>query len=138
MKWLITHALLTLVLVFPSTAQFPVVAPITLKPAAQVRSAYGSVYRVGGAVKPPIVINAPDPEYSEEARKAHYQGTVVLYLIVDAEGMPRDVRVWRPLGKGLDEKAVEAVSKWRFRPATKYGTPVAVQINIEMQFKLDH
>ena len=77
----------------------------------------------------------PDPEYSEEARHAKYQGTVLLWVIVGADGRPRDIRVQRSLGMGLDEKAVEAVRRWTFEPAMKDGQPVAVQVNIEVSFR---
>jgi len=96
----------------------------------------GGVFRVGGGVSAPRALNTPDPEYSEEARKAKYQGTVVLWLIVDQNGRPRDVKVARSLGMGLDEKAIEAVRKWTFEPAQKDGKPVAVQINVEVNFRL--
>jgi len=94
------------------------------------------IYKVGGGVSAPRTIYAPDPEYSEEARKAKYQGTIILYMIVTADGRPRDVRVVRSLGMGLDEKAIEAVRSWRFEPAKNDGHPVAVQINVEVSFRL--
>ena len=84
----------------------------------------------------PKVLFQADPEYSEEARKAKYQGTCVLWLVVGADGKPRDIRVQRTLGLGLDEKAIEAVKTWRFEPALKDGKPVAVQINVEVSFRL--
>jgi TonB family protein len=96
----------------------------------------GGVFRVGGGVSAPRALDAPDPEYSEEARKAKYQGTVVLWMIIDPNGSPRDVRVTRSLGMGLDQKAVEAVRKWKFEPAMKDGKPVAVQISVEVNFRL--
>ncbi len=96
----------------------------------------GGVYRVGGGVSSPRAIYDPEPDYSEEARKAKYQGTVMLWAIIGADGIPRDVRVARTLGMGLDQKAVEAVRKWRFEPARKDGHPVAVEINIEVNFRL--
>jgi len=96
----------------------------------------GGVFRVGGGVSAPRVIFQPDPEYSEEARKAKYQGVCVLWLIVGPDGRPRDIKVARTLGLGLDEKAIEAVKTWRFEPAMKDGKPVAVQINVEVQFRL--
>jgi len=126
-------------LVARSATQVPDIDPITLKPVepANVKPEghlSGSVYRVGGDVKPPKAISAPDPEYSKQARKAKYKGTVVLWMIVGADGIPRDIAVSRSLGMGLDEKAIEAVRKWRFQPATKHGVPVAVQIILD--FKL--
>lgn len=96
----------------------------------------GGVFRVGGGVSAPRAIHTPDPEYSEEARKAKYQGTVVLWLIVDPEGRPRELKVARQLGMGLDQKAMDAVRNWRFEPAMKDGRPVAVQINVEVNFRL--
>lgn len=96
----------------------------------------GGVFRVGGGVSAPRALDTPDPEYSEEARKAKYQGTVVLWLIVGPDGNPRDVRVARSLGMGLDQKAIEAVRRWKFEPAMKDGKPVAVQINVEVNFRL--
>ena len=96
----------------------------------------GGVFRVGGGVSAPRVLFQPDPEYSEEARKAKFQGTCVLWLVVSQDGRPRDVRVARSLGMGLDEKAIEAVRQWKFEPAMKDGKPVAVQINVEVNFRL--
>lgn len=96
----------------------------------------GGIYRVGGGVSAPRAIYSPDPEYSEEARKAKYQGTVVLWMIVDADGRPRDIKVMRSVGLGLDEKAIEAVKTWKFEPAHKDGHAVAVQISVEVDFRL--
>jgi periplasmic protein TonB len=96
----------------------------------------GGAYRVGGGVSAPRALFAPDPEYSEEARKAKWQGTVVLWVIVGPDGRPRDIRIQRSLGMGLDEKAIEAVRQWKFDPAKKDGQPVAVQINVEVNFRL--
>ena len=96
----------------------------------------GGVFRVGGGVSAPSALDTPDPEYSEEARKAKYQGTCVLWLIVGPDGKPRDIKVARALGMGLDQKAIEAVRNWKFEPAMKDGKPVAVQINVEVNFRL--
>jgi periplasmic protein TonB len=96
----------------------------------------GGVYRVGGEVSAPILISKTEPEYSEEARKAKYSGTVLLSLVVGADGLPRNIKVIRPLGLGLDEKAVEAVQKWRFRAGVKGGHAVATQATIEVSFRL--
>lgn len=92
--------------------------------------------KVSGSVTPPRVIYSPDPEYSGKAQKARYQGTCVLWLIVGTDGRPRDIRVARSIGMGLDEKAIEAVRNWRFKPARKDGQPVSVQINVEVEFRL--
>jgi TonB family protein len=96
----------------------------------------GGVFHIGGGVSAPRPLFTPDPEYSEEARKAKYQGTCVLWLIVGADGRPRDVRVSRALGMGLDEKAIQAVRLWKFEPAMKDGHAVAVQMNVEVSFRL--
>lgn len=94
------------------------------------------VFKVGGAVSAPRPIHHPDPKYSKAARKAKYQGVCLLWLVVGTDGKPRDIRVWRTLGLGLDEEAIKAVKKWTFEPARKDGQPVAVQINVEVNFKL--
>src|SRR5215470_1794398 len=96
----------------------------------------GGPYRIGGGVSAPKPIFTPDPEYSEEARKAKFQGTVVLGLVVGPDGRPRDMKVLRSLGLGLDEKAIEAVKNWRFDPAVKDGKPVSVYISVEVDFRL--
>jgi periplasmic protein TonB len=96
----------------------------------------GGAFRVGGGVSAPRAIYDPEPEYSEEARKAKYQGRVLLWVIVGQDGRPRDIHVQRSLGMGLDEKAIEAVRQWRFEPSTKDGKPVPVQVNIEVSFRL--
>ncbi len=96
----------------------------------------GGVYRIGGGVSDPVPIFRPEPEYSEEARKAKFQGSVLLSIVIGPDGKTRDVKVLRPLGLGLDEKAIEAVLKWRFRPSMKDGKPVAVMANVEVNFRL--
>jgi protein TonB len=96
----------------------------------------GGVYRIGGGVSAPSLIYKVEPEYSEEARKAKHQGTVVLYVVVDEKGQPRDLRVIRAIGLGLDEKAIDAVQKWRFKPGLKDGRPVAVAATVEVNFRL--
>ena len=96
----------------------------------------GGVYKVGGGISAPTAISAPDPDYTEEARRAKKQGTCVLWLIVDSAGRPRDIRVIRGLGFGLDEKALQAVKQWKFQPALKDGRPVDVQISVQVEFHL--
>jgi TonB family protein len=96
----------------------------------------GGVYRVGGGVTAPQLVSKIEPEYSEEARKAKYQGTVTLYIQVDAQGKAINMRVLHSLGLGLDEKAMEAVKKWKFKPGTKDGKPVTVEAQIEVNFRL--
>ena len=97
----------------------------------------GGVYRVGGGVSAPVPIFTPEAEFSDEARRAKYQGVCLVSLIVDAQGNPQNVHVVRPLGMGLDEKALEAVRKYKFKPAMKDGrTPVPVLMSIEVNFRL--
>jgi protein TonB len=96
----------------------------------------GGVYKVGGGISAPTATSAPDPDYTEEARRAKKQGTCILWLIVDSAGHPRDIRVIRGLGFGLDAKAMEAVKQWKFQPALKDGRPVDVQISVEVEFHL--
>jgi len=96
----------------------------------------GGVYRAGGEVSSPALITKVEPEYSEEARKAKYSGVVRLSVVIDEHGVPTDIHVTGPLGLGLDEKAVEAVQKWRFRPGLKNGKPVKVRASIEVSFRL--
>ena len=96
----------------------------------------GGVFKVGGGISAPQALSTPDPEYTEEARNAKTQGTCVLWLIVDDQGRPRDIKVVRGLGFGLDARAIDAVKQWRFQPAMKDGHPVNVQISVEVGFKL--
>jgi TonB family protein len=96
----------------------------------------GGVLRVGGGVSAPTVIYKVEPQYSEEARKARYQGTVVLEAIVQKDGSVQIVRVVRSLGFGLDEKAIEALRQWKFNPAKQNGVAVPVALNIEVNFNL--
>jgi TonB family protein len=96
----------------------------------------GGVYKIGGGVSAPIPVYRPEPEYSEEARKAKWQGAVLLQLVVDENGVPQDIKVIRSLGLGLDQKAIEAVQKWRFKPGQKDGKAVPVSANIEVNFRL--
>jgi protein TonB len=96
----------------------------------------GGPYTVGGSVSAPIVVYRIEPEYSEEARKAKYSGTVLVYIEVDSSGAPRNLKVVKGIGLGLDEKALEAVSKWRFKPGRKDGTPVTVRAQVEVSFRL--
>jgi periplasmic protein TonB len=96
----------------------------------------GGVYRPGAGVSNPVPISRPEPQYSEEARKAKWGGTVLLSLVVDETGHTTDIKVLKPLGLGLDEKAIEAVSKWLFKPGMKDGKPVKVLAQIEVTFRL--
>jgi TonB family protein len=100
-------------------------------------SGFGSgSYKIGGGVSQPLLISKVEPEYSEEARKAKWQGTVEMQIVVDEHGMPREMRVTRSLGLGLDQKALEAVAKWRFKPGMKDGKPVPVIATVQVNFRL--
>src|SRR5579863_5503639 len=96
----------------------------------------GGVFRVGGGVTAPVPLYRPEPEYSEEARKAKYQGTVVLSIEVSPSGLASNIKVVRSLGLGLDEKAIEAVKQWKFKPGYMDGKPVTVAATIEVNFRL--
>jgi periplasmic protein TonB len=96
----------------------------------------GGAYRIGGGVSAPSVLFKVEPEYSEEARKAKFQGTVILSVVVDEKGNPKELKVMRALGLGLDQKAIEAVEKWKFRPGLKDGRAVQVYATIEVNFRL--
>ena len=92
--------------------------------------------RVGGDVSEPVPIYDPDPQYSDAARQAKFQGTVVVAVVIGADGHVYNPKVVQSVGLGLDQKAIEAVSLWRFEPAKKDGKPVRVAANIEVNFRL--
>ena len=96
----------------------------------------GGVEHIGGGVSQPQPIYTVDPEFSEEARRSKYQGEVMVQVIVDAQGNVQSPRIVRPLGMGLDEKALEAVVKYKFKPALKNGKPVAVYLTVAINFRL--
>lgn len=96
----------------------------------------GGVYAVGNGVTRPELISKVEPEYSEEARKAKYSGSVLLSIVVNTDGKAEDIKVVKSLGMGLDEKAIEAVQKWRFKPGMNKGVPVKVRANVDVNFRL--
>jgi TonB family protein len=93
-------------------------------------------FHVGNGVSAPRAIYTPEPEFTEEARKAKYQGIVSLFAVVGADGRVHNPRVVRSLGMGLDEKALEVVKLWKFDPGTKDGRPVPVEMQLEISFNL--
>jgi protein TonB len=95
-----------------------------------------NVYRIGNGVTGPALLHKVEPDYTEKARQAKYQGTVLLYIQIDTSGKAINIRVLHSLGLGLDEKAIEAVKKWKFRPASKDGKPVTVESQVEVNFRL--
>jgi TonB family protein len=103
--------------------------------AAQPPQAPPEAYRAAGAIAPSL-IEKQEPSYSEDARVAKLQGTVLVSLVVGEDGQPRDLRVLRSLGLGLDENAIAAVTRWRFTPGMKDGQPVAVRSTVEVNFRL--
>ncbi len=104
--------------------------------ASETQASEGPIARIGKGVTPPKPVFSPDPEFSEPARSAKYQGAVVLLIAVDKQGKVRNIRIANPLGFGLDEKAVETVARWRFNPAKKDGEPVDAELAVEVDFHL--
>lgn len=95
------------------------------------------IYTAGvGGVSAPVPISTPEAEFSDEARRLKQQGVCLISVIVDTHGMPQNPRVVRALGMGLDEKALEAVRRYRFRPALKNGRPVAARMTVAVDFRL--
>jgi TonB family protein len=102
---------------------------------AALQNASG-VFRVGGGVAAPTVLLKSDPEYTEEARLAKISGTVLISVVVDVDGVPKEIELVRGIGFGLDEKAAQTIAAWRFRPGTKDGQPVPVKAQIEINLRL--
>jgi TonB family protein len=98
-------------------------------------AAQSPVFRPSPGIVAPFVTAKTKPEYTEEARLAKMEGSVLLSLVVGADGAPRDVKVIRPLGLGLDERAIENVRSWQFRPGTKNGMPIDVLVDEEVFFR---
>jgi TonB family protein len=94
------------------------------------------LHQVGNGVEAPHPIYTPDPEFSEEARKAQHESEVVIVGTVDEQGFFTDLCILQPAGAGLDEKAIKAASVWKFQPATHEGQPVAVRISVDTTFRL--
>lgn len=93
-------------------------------------------FRVGSGVSAPVLLMSAEAEFSDDARRAKYEGICMISLVVDAHGMPQNVHIVKPLDYGLSEKAIEAVNKYRFRPAMKDGMPVPARMNVEVRFHL--
>ena len=96
----------------------------------------GGPMHIGGSVRPPVLVSQVDPEFSEEARKAKFSGNVEVYLWVDENGNPSHVKVVRGVGMGLDEKAIEAVRQYKFKPALQNGKPVKVDLYVDVNFQI--
>lgn len=91
---------------------------------------------VGGDVKAPVKVQAPQPQYTEIARKARVQGVVIVQAIIDKGGNVTNVKVLKGLPMGLEEEAVKAIKRWKFEPATLNGKPVDVYYNLTVNFRL--
>jgi TonB family protein len=85
---------------------------------------------------PPILVHRAEPEYTKEALAAKLQGVVILSTVIGVDGIPSEILVTRGLGMGLDEKAVECLKQWRFKPATHYDEPIPRKVSVEMSFRL--
>ncbi len=96
----------------------------------------GGLMSVGGGVSAPVLMRSVEPEFTEAARQANFQGNVAIQLVVDSQGNPQNIHITRHLGMGLDEKAIAAVRQYKFRPATFQGHAVAVQIVVDVDFHL--
>ena len=105
-------------------------------PVPEPRPSLTQPYQTGGGMSAPKVLFQVQPEYSEDARKAKVEGKVVVSLVVEVDGKPHDIRIVRSLQESLDQKAIEAVEKWRFQPGQKDGKPAATKATIEMEFRL--
>jgi protein TonB len=92
--------------------------------------------RVGGDVQPPVALDRTEPEYTELARKARLEGVVILEAIIDTSGNVTDIRVLKGLPLGLNESAMDAVKRSKFRPGTLNGRPVPVVYNLTIHFRL--
>jgi TonB family protein len=96
----------------------------------------GRVYSVGDGVTPPSIISKVEPEYSEAGRAAKLNGSVTLSLVVNTDGTAEDIRIVKSLGMGLDEKAIEALQRWRFKPGMNNGVPVKVRMQVDFSFRM--
>jgi TonB family protein len=118
-------------------APSPSISLKAAEPTDKVPSAISDkVAHVGGSIKAPVLIYSVEPEYTERAAKKRLNGNVQVYLWVDENGNPTHVRVVKGIGMGMDEKAVEAVRQYKFRPATQDGKPVTVDLYIDVNFQI--
>jgi periplasmic protein TonB len=111
-------------------------APIRLSGRDPSLICHGKVSDAPDCVTAPHATYSPDPTYPEKERRARHRGTVVLTLVVDPDGLPRDIRVSRTLSSEFDKAAINAVKNWKFTPATRDSKPIAVEIDVEVAFRL--
>lgn len=97
---------------------------------------FGTVYFPGNGVTEPKLVHTVFPEFTDQARTRHENGSVVISIVVGTDGLPHEIQIVRPLGMGLDENAAKAVRQYRFQPATYNGAPVPVKLNIEVRFQV--
>ena len=113
------------------------VAVLSVVLAGAALAQQGEVYKIGGDVKSPVLVKDVKPNYTAGAMRRKVQGVVEMQAIVLADGtVADDVKVTRSLDDELDQEAIKAVKQWQFKPGTKDGHPVAVQVSIEMSFTL--
>jgi TonB family protein len=108
----------------------------TGRPRLPARELSANVYKVGGGVTAPALVFKREPEYTEGARAGAIQGTTILSVDIGPDGIARNFQVERSLEPSLDQKAIEAVQQWQFRPGAKDGQPVTVRATIEVNFRL--
>jgi protein TonB len=123
-------------LLFLGTAIAQDSAPIRLSGRDPSLICHGKASDAADCVNGPRATYAPDPKYPERERKATHQGAVVLTLVVGTDGLPRDIRVSRTLSADFDKSAIDAVKKWKFTPATRDNKPIAVEIDVQVAFRL--
>jgi len=116
----------------------PAVAVVPSSRGGHTRVCRGDETDTSTCASPPHATYSPDPSYPESERRAGHEGTVVLHLVVGADGEPHDVTVSRSLSPEFDAAAVEAVKTWKFSPASKSGKPISVDVNVEVAFRLSH
>ena len=116
---------------FTNTA-VPVAQPATEAPA---KSNKNVVYKVGGAVSAPVILFRVEPDYTPAAHAAHFNGPVSVTVLVNSDGTVSDIRIQNSPGYGLEEKIIEALHRWKFKPAELNGEPVTVEGKIEINFR---
>jgi protein TonB len=112
------------------------VAALSVVLAATTLAQTGDVYRIGNGVTSPVLIKEVKPNYTDAAKSRGAQGTVELSAVILADGTVGEVKVTRPLDDDLDKEAIKATKQWKFKPGTKDGKAVAVQVEIELSFTL--
>jgi len=94
------------------------------------------LYKLGPGITAPMSVYAPDPEYTDKARKKKVRGNVILSTVVGTDGLPRDIKIKKGLTSDLDNRCIDTLKKWKFTPGMKDGHAVAVALDIEMTFNL--